>query len=58
MRTIRIRPTVSPIAPGRMAALVTHAVVSPTLDDGAASGRVGTNWVRWADGRSSNPTAN
>jgi hypothetical protein len=53
MTRIRIPQIVASIAPERMAALVTSAVVNPMRDDAPASDRSNTpSWVRWFDERS------
>ena len=53
MTTIRIPHSVAIIAPDRLAALVTHAVVAPTRDDvpDTSSTRLGGAWLLWFEAR-------
>jgi hypothetical protein len=51
MTRIRIPHTVATIAPDRMAALVTHALVAPTREDDKAAPASQASWVRWFEAR-------
>ena len=51
MTRIRIPQNVASIAPERMAALVTHAIVSPIGEDSKPASLPGTAWVRFFEAR-------
>ncbi len=51
MTRIRIPQTVATIAPERMAALVTHALVAPTRDDDKSVAPSSNSWLRWFEAR-------